>query len=182
MAEIGRTVQQNGISAANQARQWIVRALEQFEVPLIRYALLFVHDVDTARDVVQDTFLKLCREDESDVAPHLNQWLYRVTRNRAIDVARKEKRMKHSSAAESILDRDSGPAEVVQQNEANQNLLARISMLPQRQQEIIRLKFQSGFSYQQIAEVMELSTSNVGVLLHTAVTKLRQQITNEENS
>jgi RNA polymerase sigma-70 factor (ECF subfamily) len=41
---------------------------------------------------------------------------------------------------------------------------------------VLRLKFQSGFSYQEIADVTGLTTTNVGVLLHAALTKLRQQL------
>ena len=48
-----------------------------------------------------------------------------------------------------------------------------INQLPPRQQEVIRLKFQSGFSYKEISRITGLSVSNVGFIIHTAVKTLR---------
>ena len=48
--------------------------------------------------------------------------------------------------------------------------------LPDRQQEILRLKFQGGLSYRQIADVMDLTVSNVGFLIHTSIKALREQL------
>ena len=73
--------------------QWIVSALARYEAPLLRYASRLLGDVDRARDVVQDTFLKLCREDPTRLDGHLAQWLFTVCRNRALDIQRKEGRV-----------------------------------------------------------------------------------------
>ena len=48
--------------------------------------------------------------------------------------------------------------------------------LPANQQEVIRLKFQHGLSYKQIAEVTQLSVSNVGFLIHAGLKTLRQRL------
>src|SRR5437660_1477623 len=40
--------------------QWIQSAVLQFEPPLILYAARILGDIDRARDVVQETFLRLC--------------------------------------------------------------------------------------------------------------------------
>ena len=40
--------------------------------------------------------------------------------------------------------------------------------------DILRLKFEAGLSYKQIAEAMRMSVSNVGVQLHTALQTLRR--------
>lgn len=68
------------------------------------------------------------------------------------------------------------PADQIQQQEQTEILNDRISLLPQKQQEVLRLKFQSGLSYREIAEVMDVSATNVGFLLHTAIGKLRMQM------
>lgn len=60
--------------------------------------------------------------------------------------------------------------------EAAAGLLKQLAALPDRQQEILRLKFSGGLSYKQIAEVTGLTVSNVGVILHTAIGKLRKQM------
>ena len=43
----------------------------------------------------------------------------------------------------------------------------------------MRLKFQNGFSYTEIARITELSVTNVGFLIHTAVTRLRHEFAAE---
>jgi RNA polymerase sigma-70 factor (ECF subfamily) len=50
-----------------------------------------------------------------------------------------------------------------------------IDRLPPNQQEVVRLKFQNGFSYKEISRITELSVGNVGFLIHTAVARLRTE-------
>ena len=73
--------------------QFVEQALAQYEGPLIGYALGIVHDLDRARDVVQDTFIRLYQQDREKVQRGLKAWLFTVCRNRALDILRKEKRM-----------------------------------------------------------------------------------------
>jgi RNA polymerase sigma factor (sigma-70 family) len=161
---------------------WIKCAIEEHEGSLLRYAQHFVHDLETARDVVQDTFLQLCRKPDEELRPRLAQWLFTVCRNRAIDVCRKERRMKlapENQLADQLAeksDRDVGPREALEKTEAAAGLLAQISRLPDRQQEVLRLKFNAGLSYKEIADVTGLTSSNVGFILHTAISKLRTRL------
>ncbi len=166
--------------SASQA--WIDAAIEQYEAPLLRYAQHFVFDLESARDVVQDTFMKLCKQSEMEMRPKLAKWLYTVCRNRAIDVCRKESRMKVAPEEKindqlaSQVDDSGGPAVAIERVETASGLLQHVSRLPDQQQEALRLKFHGGLSYREIAEVMELTSSHVGVLLHTAISKLRQRM------
>ena len=161
---------------------WIKCAIEEHEGPLLRYAQHFVHDLETARDVVQDTFLQLCRQPNEELRPRLAQWLFTVCRNRAIDVCRKERRMKlapEDQLADRLAeksDRSMNPGDALEKTETAAGLLAQISKLPDRQQEVLRLKFNVGLSYKEIADVTGLTSSNVGFILHTAISKLRQRL------
>ncbi len=169
---------------------WIRNAIEQHESALVRYAQHFVGDLERGRDVVQDTFLKLCHQPreklENEIQPILVKWLFKVCRNRAIDVCRKENRMKLAPTdqlAEQLADsenefhqRSSAPEAAAQSKEQTDTLGKQISRLPNNQQEVLRLKFHGGMSYREIAEITGLTTSNVGFLLHTAIAKLRQRV------
>jgi RNA polymerase sigma-70 factor (ECF subfamily) len=158
--------------------QWIRDAFDRYEGPLVRYAMRLTGDLDTARDVVQDTFLRLCRQQRSQVEPHLAAWLFTVCRRRGLDVACKLSRMRPLSGE---CDEPSSLAknqqELAELHEAAGQILALLETLPKRQQEVIRLKFQNGLSYREIGKVMGLSVSNVGYLIHTAVRKVRQLAT-----
>lgn len=171
-----------------ETENWIEAAIAKYERPLLRYARHFVVDAETARDVVQDTFLRLCRNADDEVRSRVGQWLYTVCRNRAIDVVRKERRMKRISdhtqpdapqqqdRISDPADPGSGPRDKVELAEDAQGLLDQIQQLPDRQQEVLRLKFHGGLSYKEIGEVMGITSSNVGFILHTAITKLRQRM------
>ena len=67
------------------------------------------------------------------------------------------------------------PFDQLEQKEATGFLLRIVGTLPPRQQEVLQLKFQNDLSYQQIAEIMQTTANNVGVLLHTALRTLRQR-------
>ena len=59
--------------------------------------------------------------------------------------------------------------------EAISSLFELVDTLPNRQRELVLLKFQQDFRYQEISEVTELSVSNVGYILHQAIRSLKQQ-------
>lgn len=168
---------------ARQRDEWLRNAIEQHEHMLVRYAQQFVHDTDRARDVAQDTFMKLVDYDRTHdrlKEKHLTKWLFRVCRNRAIDIARKEKRMKFAPSEqfdERIESSAAAPDAAALAEERQETLLSHIATLTSNQQEVLRLKFHGGLSYQEIAEVTGLTKTNVGFLLHTAISKLRQTVT-----
>ena len=83
--------------------------VERYEGQLVRYAARITGDVERGRDVVQDAFLRLWREDRAKVDGHLAEWLYTVCRNRALDVQRKERRMKPLSPEKAATQPSSEP-------------------------------------------------------------------------
>ena len=77
--------------------------------------------------------------------------------------------------AEQIAAAEPRPGRTLEQAETQAALLALIDRLPANQQEVVRLKFQQGFSYKEISRITELSVTNVGFLIHTAVARLRRE-------
>src|SRR3954451_19383879 len=76
---------------------WVRGAVAQFEGPLTLYATRLLGNAEAARDVVQETYLRLCVQDRAAIEPRLVEWLFTVCRNRALDVLRKENRMNQLS-------------------------------------------------------------------------------------
>lgn len=155
--------------------EFVRKALAEFESPLIGYAVGFLHDVERARDVVQDTFIRLYHQDIEKVRHGLKTWLFTVCRNRALDVLRKEKRIvgleEDELARVPASRRD--PAERADIQERVGQVHEALSRLSENQREVILLKFEQGLSYQEISEVTDLSTGNVGFLLHAGLKRLR---------
>ncbi|MFH0945236.1 MAG: sigma-70 family RNA polymerase sigma factor [Planctomycetota bacterium] len=163
-------------------RQWIRDALDRFEGPLLLYARRLTGDAERARDVVQDTFLKLCRQRRADVSARLAEWLYTVCRNAAIDVRRKERVMRvvPSEEVKGGVAAEASPAAQVAYKEQQERLLDLLDRMPAKQQEVLRLKFQGGLSYKEISRVTGESISNVGVLLHVGLRGLRARVQAQE--
>jgi len=151
--------------------------VHRFEIPLLQYARRITGDREQARDVVQDTFVKFQRNSALRREDEPATWLFTVCRNAALNVCRKERRMMYVNE-ELIEARESEqpmPFDQLEQKEATGFLLRIVSTLPLRQQEVIQLKFQNDLSYQQIAQIMQTTANNVGVLLHTALKTLRRR-------
>ena len=155
---------------------WIHQVMRRHQGGLVRYALHILGDVETARDVAQDTFLRLCRADRQKVEDHVTPWLYRVCRNRALDIKRKGKPMRQASEAQlaTCKSAEPSPAAVAQKRQAMSQVQEHMEQLSHKQQEVLRLKFQHELSYREIARVTGQSVTNVGYLIHTAISKLRE--------
>lgn len=166
-------------TAEGDPSNWIRAALERHERQLMQYATrLLDGDLDRARDVVQETFLRLCNQRRGDVEQHLTEWLYRVCRNQAFDVRRKESRMSTLSEDHhaSSTDASASPAATMERQDELGRVLGCLTRLPDKQQEVLRLKFQHGLSYQEIARVTEESIGNVGWLIHEGIKGLRRRL------
>lgn len=162
--------------------EWVRAAVARYERPLTQYAAhLLGGDVERARDLVQEAFLRLCDQEQSEVESHLGEWLYTVCRNLAIDGRRKDRRMRLMSEEQeaTFAAEHESPTDAAERIDAYDRVTEALADLPPRQQEIVRLKFQHGLSYKEIAEVMSLSSTNVGFILHTAIKGLRGKLTKE---
>lgn len=155
--------------------QFVEQALAEFEGPLIGYALGILHDLDRARDVVQDTFIRLYQQDREKVGSGLKAWLFTVCRNRALDILRKEKRMVSMEEDKVVFPErvSSAPDHTADWDERVDQVMKALERLSDNQKEVIRLKFQQDLSYREISAATGLATGNVGFLLHTGLKRLR---------
>ncbi len=164
----------------SNASSFVQAAVARHQAPLLRYAArLLDGDAERARDVVQDTFVRLMAQPAGQVDGHVAEWLFTVCRNRSLDVRRKEGRMRRfeEGQVERLTAVEPPPGRTLERAEQHDVVRRLIGHLPRNQQEVIRLKFQNGFSYQEISRITSLSVGNVGFILHTALKALRSEMT-----
>ena len=158
-------------------------AMSDFEIPLTKYAVSILGDLDQARDVVQDTFLKLYKQDPEKVRQKVKSWLFTVCRNHCYDLIKRNRRTSNLEEDEIsyIASSEDNPFQVISFLESREEIDEKIKILyslieelPSRQREVMRLKFQANLSYKEIAETIGISTSNVGFVMHSALKKLRE--------
>lgn len=155
-------------------------AFAQFEAPLLRFARTIVGG--QASDVVQDTFERLLGEDRTKVQGHLGAWLFTVCRNRALELKRRSGRVFPLAEDEEMMSPDTSPEGAALKRDQRRALRETLDKLPERQREVVALRFAGGLSYQEIADVTKLSVTNVGVILHTAIKSLRAHMTEAESA
>jgi len=164
-----------------QRERLVRRALEEFEARLIGYAASILRDHDRARDVTQDTFIKLYAQDPDKVSEALKAWLFTVCRNRCLDILRKERRMETMEQEQvvQIHDKIEDPSRQAERSDEQSEVMRFLERLPENQKEVLRLKFQGDMSYKEISEVTSLSVSNVGFLIHAGLKRMRGMLSHQ---
>lgn len=156
---------------------FLIAVLNRFERPLIRYALGIVGEINQARDVTQEVFIKLSQNIATLDRARLAPWLFTVCKNRALDHQRKHSRLIPMETE--ALDREPSatpaPSDAIEARETTQQIRKWMHQLPDKQREAVRLKFEAGLSYKEISDVLKTSIGNVGTLIHLGVATLREQ-------
>ena len=138
---------------------------------VLRVALRFTPDIDTALDVLQDTFVQLLRRfpptgEGITLTARLTTLLYPIAKNTAITASRKAGRF---PVVDDVTP-DRVPARPVPEDEDIGRLLA---LLPPGQREALTLRFVDGLSLSEIAEALGIPEGTVKSRLHGGISNLR---------
>ncbi|MGN6421577.1 MAG: RNA polymerase sigma factor [Pseudobacter sp.] len=148
-------------------------------------ALSMVHDASDAEDVAQEVFIQVYRSiDQFKGDSRLSTWIYRITVTKSLDLIRSRKRKKRFAFVTSLFGPDNEvlhdpvnfhhPGVALDQKEQAAILFRLIDQLPENQKTAFILLKTEELSYQEIAQVMELSVSAVESLLFRARQNLRK--------
>lgn len=161
--------------------QDIKALVDEHQNGLIRYAYRLLRSRELAQDVVQDAFLRYLRKPLDYGEPRQRAaWLYKVTHNLCIDLVKRESRRGEIYNRLELPTVTKLPVVEIFASERWERLDRLLEGLSDNQRSVVLLFFQEGLSYKEISEVTGLSMSNVGMLLHRALKKLRFLI-EEEN-
>jgi RNA polymerase sigma factor (sigma-70 family) len=170
------------LSKAKKKAAWIQAALVRYERPLLQYSFSILHDLDRARDTVQDTFMRLHKQEQAAIEDHLSQWLFTVCRNTSLKALKKEFRyisVEHKEFEHHPADNVS-PLQAMARRETVERLMEHVKALPKNKQEVVRLRFNASHTYQEISDITGLSCGNVGFILNAAMRQLRQMMERDE--
>lgn len=160
----------------------------RFQKPLFNYFYRMVRRRETAEDLVQDTFVKLCRFGHTFCGDNakFTTWLYSVAGNQCRDYLRHSSRrpetpvadIERNSEEEDIFG-DSGDSPVedeILRAELRTALKTAISHLPEKERTAIVLREYQGLEYKEIAEVLGCPIGSVKVLIFRARQRLRERL------
>lgn len=131
--------------------------LDRYAAPLELYASQWT---SAAEDCVQEAFIELAKQDQTPTEPVA--WLYRVTRNKALNFGRADRRRANHERLASLLTVEASDAESsyqIDQQEMRQSVIEALNLIPAEDRELVVLRIWSGFGWQQIADLTGMPTS-----------------------
>ena len=154
-------------------------ALEHIDA-LYGYALTLTRDTTEAEDLVQETYVRAARAvNRPDSSENLKGWLFVIMRNAWLNQVR------HKNAGPLFVDLDSSestgdaqdnPHVVYLRKLEREQVREAIENLPEAYREIVVLRDIEGFTYQEIATVLECPAGTVMSRLGRARGRLRKML------
>ncbi|KKR08314.1 MAG: RNA polymerase sigma factor [Parcubacteria group bacterium GW2011_GWC2_39_14] len=141
---------------------------------IFRFVYFRVYDRELAKDLVQDTFLRAWSFELKEKVWNKRALLFKIARNLIIDNARQKR---ETYSIDQVLEQSG--VEPIDKKDLDIELdgkmfLENLDKLKTDEQELITLRYLSGFSPREIAKMLERSVGVVSVQLTRAKNKLKQ--------
>lgn len=145
--------------------------VDEFSDNVYRFILKNIHNIDKAKDIIQDSYEKLWIKVETVEYEKAKSYLFTTAYHTMIDLLRREKKfgdfnnVKHENYSHTD-----------QYSDLNEILHEAIELLPEAQRSVIMLRDYEGYSYEEIAEVTGLNESQVKVYIYRGRMFLKEYI------
>lgn len=164
--------------AERRDREAFAAIFDHFAPRLESYLMRLGLDPASAEEISQDVMVTLWRKAElfDETKSSLSTWLYRIARNRRIDLTRRDRTEYVDPQSPIIVDiADEGGLDSAMDGQQRDELVrALIQDLPNEQLDLVKLAFYEGLSHSQIAEKTGVPLGTVKSRLRLAFTRLRR--------
>lgn len=150
-------------------------AVDAYSDNVYRFALKHLKNEMSAKDIVQDTFLKVWLKHEEIQAEKVKSYLFTTAYHCIIDWINKEKR---NGDFEKVSDNLSSPKSL--EFDVSDILEEALNRLPGIQKSVILLRDYEGYNYAEIAEITKLNESQVKVYIFRARQALKVYLKSRE--
>lgn len=150
-----------------------------FYVSLVRYALSFVRDHDTAGEIVQDVFYRIwAGRERISIKKSLSAYLFRAVHNSCLHLLEHRKVVeKHEREIIRERETNSGStSELVQYNELLSAVADVLERLPPKYGQIFCMHRFEGLKYAEIAEKLQISVKTVEAGMSRALKEFRKAL------
>lgn len=145
----------------------------KYKKPLYNYLIKMGSTGAQAEDIVHGVYIKYYERMESILEDQKTEyWLFRTARNQMYDIFRRNSVRKHEPIGENILAYEN-PTILIERKELEEAINEQLQKLPPEQSEPFLLRVISGLSYQEIADMLQLSEKLVKSRIHNTREKLR---------
>ncbi|MBU4580420.1 RNA polymerase sigma factor [Patescibacteria group bacterium] len=153
--------------------------IERYELKITRYAKKFIFSGEDAKDLVQEAFIKAYTNIQSfDAGRSFSSWMYRIAHNEFINAIKKKSRMPSflfdfdavfpQPVSEETADSETNKKEL---REMLDNCLEKLD--PKYREPLVLYYFEN-MDYKEIADILEVPVSTVGVRLQRGKANLKK--------
>lgn len=133
-----------------------------------------------AEDIVSEIFLKAVENFEqfTEKKGSFKSWIFQITKNYLIDYFRSNKNKGTASLdeLENVL-KDGSDTQKLAQNEIEKEIIRQaIDTLPEHKKELVTLRYFSGYSYEEIAEITNGNENKIRVSVHRILQELKRKL------
>ena len=179
--EIAAQVQNGDIEAFREL-------MERYEPKMARYARRFLFDGDEASDLLQEIFIKAYTNIKSfDLTRRFSPWIYRIAHNEFVNALKKKKKDRGLISLFYVdvlfphpVAKETADGEV-NRKEFKKALDRSMEEIDPKYREPLTLYYYDEMDYREIAEIMRLPVSTVGVRLQRGKNLLRKLIEDNNN-
>jgi RNA polymerase sigma factor (sigma-70 family) len=150
--------------------------VDEYSDGVYRFVLHNIHDEDKAKDVVQDSFIKMWEKASDIDNTKARSYLFTTAYHTMIDTIRREKKM--TSFEDVEYNQPSYSKEYLGLKEI---LREAVNRLPEIQRSVVLLRDYEGYSYEEIGKITDLTESQVKVYIYRARVFLKEYIGSLEN-
>jgi len=149
----------------------------QYHKNVYNYISFRINNHHDAEELASDVFVKAIKGWKSYNPDFpMEGWLISIAKNIVTDYLRKTMRRKFLSfdSILGLVSADNQPEEIVVINEESKELMMAMVKLRDKERQILSMKFATELKHSEIAVIMQISESHVGVTAHRALSKLKR--------
>jgi RNA polymerase sigma-70 factor (ECF subfamily) len=150
---------------------------DQYYGPVRKFILAYVRDEWVADDLIQETFVRI-QKNLNGVRDHskISSWIFRIAHNLCHDHFRQYKRSTLNQGniqKEIVTLREAVVQKELEQQQMGECVQDKMDLLPPDYRTVLILSDIMAFNQKEIAEILDISVSNVKVRIHRARKKMR---------
>ena len=165
------------------------KLVKRYECRIFNQGLRLMGNPSDAMDLLQEVFLGVYRNlHRFRGDAKFSSWLFRIAHNKAIDLSRRKRLLAgtppnaegEADPLESLpADRHQEPEISLMHSELNQRIFKRLSQLPLAQRLVVELKVFQSMTFEEIADMQDISENTAKTRFYAALNKLKQTTEDE---
>ena len=161
------------------------KLVKRYEGRVYNQGLRLTGNPSDAMDLMQEVFLGVYRNlHRFRGDAKFSSWLFRIAHNKAVDMNRRKQllRLQRTTAAQEGEEFDSIPADQqdepdsqLSEEELNRQIVALLATLPLEQRLIVEMKVFQSLTFDEIAQLQDISANTAKTRFYTALRKLKSK-------